>query len=225
MKVRAFINRTTMYCWKCGEITPVIYSMRPPNNKFEEEFKIEWFGGYDVTPEHDIAMGKALEKKYSWYREGYSNTMRQDVFASFCIGCDAMQGNWFVWKEMLDRRVSGIDFEFDEYVDYETDYDAIIEGSPEDEERKAILQEEECPKIGYLHSINHCTCNPKYGDEKYCQECYTAIMPFKVTKDWKGRKYHKKCWKKLVREGEYKCSDCGKDCNEFLQKFCDCDFE
>ena len=80
-----------------------------------------------------------------------------------------------------------------------------------------------CPKIGYRHSINHCPCNPNYGKEKYCQSCFTALMPFKLTKDWEGRQYHKKCWKKLVDEGKYECEECGYNCNDFLQDFCDCD--
>ena len=88
-----------------------------------------------------------------------------------------------------------------------------------------ITEEDSCPQSGYMHSLGHCTCNPNYGREGFCQECYTALMPFKVTNDWDNRKYHKKCWKKLVEGGQYYCQDCGKKCNDFLQKFCECDEE
>ena len=87
------------------------------------------------------------------------------------------------------------------------------------------MDDDKCPKNGYLHHMNHCSCNPNYGREGYCQSCFTALMPFKITDDWKGRKYHKKCWKRLVNEGEYECTECGSKCNDFLQKFCDCDDE
>ena len=221
--VRAFIHRTTISCWKCDNETPIIYPVRPPNNNFEEDFKPEWLGNYEVNPDQDIAMGIALEKKYSWYRRGYSYTREEEVYANFCGWCDVLQGNWFISKHIFMLRADGVELDFSEYIDYETSYDAIIEGSDEDKERKeSIVEKQECPKFGFNHSINHCPCNPNYQREGYCQHCFTALKPFKITNDWKNRQYHKKCWKKLVDEGYYSCSYCGKTCNDFLQKFCDC---
>jgi len=221
-KVRAFIHKTKLICWKCDKETPIVYAFRPPNNKFESEFKSEWLGNYEVDPDQDSAMGLALEAKYSWYRKGYSHTRGEEVHANFCISCDALQGNWFVSKHMRMQRADGIDLVFGDHIDYETNYDAIVEGSDEDKEIKASVKVEECPKFGFNHSINHCSCNPNYGREGYCQHCLTALMPFKITNDWKNRKYHKKCWKQQVDEGRYECSNCGNLCNDFLQEFCDC---
>ena len=144
--VRAFVHRTKISCWKCYKDTPVVYAFRPPNNKSEKEFDSKWIGAYEVTPDQDLAMGLALENKYPWYRIGRSHTMGREVHANFCLFCDSLQGNWYVWKDLLNKRTNGIILEFDEYVDYETDIDAIIEGSPEDEKRKT--------KMGYSDDPN-----------------------------------------------------------------------
>ena len=94
------------------------------------------------------------------------------------------------------------------------------------------MAKEDCPQIGFNHSINHCPCNPKFGKEGFCQFCFKRLVPIGTARanysgtqhhgDWMSREYHKKCWKKLVEEGEYLCDDCGEKNNDFLQTFCEC---
>ncbi len=122
--VRAFIHRFDMICWKCGAETPVLYAFRPPNNLMESEFNPDWIGAYEVNPDQDPAMGEALAERFTWYRLGYSHTMGGQVHASFCTSCDSLQGNWYVWKDLLYQLSSGEQPDFDEQVDYTTNHDA-----------------------------------------------------------------------------------------------------
>jgi hypothetical protein len=97
-------------------------------------------------------------------------------------------------------------------------------------ETKETAQESEtppgsikCSKSDYAHAMKHCSCNANFEREGYCQHCFTALRELKNTNDWDSRKYHKKCWGILVKNGEYKCGTCGFRCNDFKQEFCDCD--
>ena len=122
--VRAFIHRFDKSCWKCGSQTPVLYAFRPPYNKQEVTFNPKWFGNYEVTPDDDPAMGEALANRFSWYRLGRSMTRDRDVFASYCKHCDSMQGNWYVWKDVLEHWSSNEAPDLYDYLDYTTTYDA-----------------------------------------------------------------------------------------------------
>ena len=124
MKVRAFIHQWEMVCWKCGESTPVLWAFRPPTNQKEAEFEGSWLGAYEVTPEQDLAMGEVLCSKFEWYRKGHSYTMGETVYASFCKSCDSLQGNWYVLKDLIEQRSNGVQPDFKEHVDYDTEHDA-----------------------------------------------------------------------------------------------------
>ena len=122
VEVRAFIFRYQKPCWKCGNQTPVLYAFRPPTNEKHLECDPEWFGMNEITPDRDQEMGAALSHRFDWYGPGWSKTMEEQVYASWCTSCGELQGNWFVWKDMLEMRYDNP--EPDEFVDYVTSYDA-----------------------------------------------------------------------------------------------------
>ena len=122
-ETRAFIHEWEMKCWKCKRWTPVLYALRPPNQHKEENFDPSWIGNYEVNPDRDTAMGEALASKYGWYKLGLSKTIGEEVYASWCVLCNVLQGNWYVWKEWIHitNDPSKIP-EITEYIDYETDF-------------------------------------------------------------------------------------------------------
>ena len=56
-----------------------------------------------------------------------------------------------------------------------------------------------CGYSRYGHDHDYCTCNPKFENPDYCQQCFGKLVPFKKYPDWEGRKYHKTCWKRMQR--------------------------
>jgi len=187
-------------CWKCKNPTPRVIATN------------EGLGFSAHEPSDKL--GELMGEKFAHFRKGYSRTMESDCWANWCVICDSLQGNFFVHVEEWG-------------VEMNSQYDSIdemiaAEGVMEHESIEDDGEEDECPKFGYNHDFNYCSCNPNYRKEGYCQKCFTALMPFKITDDWQGREYHKKCWKELVNQGIYQCDECGETCNDFLQKFCDC---
>jgi len=88
-----------------------------------------------------------------------------------------------------------------------------------------IFASPECMKVGLNHYHKHCACNPNYGRKGYCQLCLKKLIDFTVTRDWPTRKYHKKCYLEALPENTYECEECGFECNELTQRFCDCEVE
>ena len=107
-------------------MTSVLWALRPPTNKKEEEFESSWIGAYEVNQDQDLAMGKAISSKLQWFRRGYSQTMEEETYASFCIHCNTLQGNWYVGKEFFSNiSADETNLVMTDYVDYNTDYDAV----------------------------------------------------------------------------------------------------
>jgi len=125
IEVRAFYHTWEVSCWKCGDSTPVLWALRPPTNEKEEGFDPNWLGAYEVNPDQDSAMGEEISSRVDWFRLGHSRTMERETYASFCIHCDCLQGNWHVSKDLLVQRVNGVDPDFSKFVDYQTDHDAV----------------------------------------------------------------------------------------------------
>ncbi len=125
MKVRAFYHRWEIACWKCSDMTPVLWALRPPTNEMEMEFDPAWLGAYEVNPDQDHAMGRALSEKVEWFRSGHSYTMKDETYACFCVHCDSLQGNWYVERDLIEQRVNGAEPEFSGVIDYHTEHDAV----------------------------------------------------------------------------------------------------
>ena len=124
-EVRAFYHTWETSCWKCGKITPVLWALRPPTNEKEEDFNPDWIGAYEVNPDQDSAMGDALASRIQWFRLGHSYTMEGETYASFCTHCDSLQGNWHVGKDLFMQVTEGVQPDFSDYVDYNTEHDAV----------------------------------------------------------------------------------------------------
>ena len=125
IEVRAFYHTWETSCWKCGDLTPVLWALRPPTNEKEEKFDPKWIGAYEVNPDQDSAMGDAIASRVQWFRLGHSHTMGGETYASFCTHCDSLQGNWHVSKDLFMQMVDGAQPDFSDYVDYNTEHDAI----------------------------------------------------------------------------------------------------
>lgn len=124
-EVRAFYHIWETSCWKCGATTPVLWAIRPPTNKKEEGFNSSWIGDYEVNPDQDFAMGEAIASKIQWFKRGYSQTMEKETYASFCTHCDSLQGNWYVGNEFFLEEAQDNNLDITDYVDYNTEYDAV----------------------------------------------------------------------------------------------------
>ena len=124
-EVRAFYHTWAISCWKCGRETPVLWALRPPTNEKEEDFDQKWIGAYEVNPDQDTAMGRAIASRIQWFRMGHSHTMGGETYASFCTHCESLQGNWYVGKDLFMQLTNGYKPDFSNFVDYNTDHDAV----------------------------------------------------------------------------------------------------
>tara|TARA_B100000029_G_scaffold443621_1_gene462792 strand:- start:15 stop:395 length:381 start_codon:yes stop_codon:yes gene_type:complete len=122
VEVRAFVFRYQKPCWKCSKPTPVLYAFRPPDNEKHLDFDPSWVGMAEVNPEHDQDMATALAHRFEWYGPGFSNTMGEQVYACWCTSCGVLQGNHYIWKDMLQKWYENP--QPDEFIDYDSSYDA-----------------------------------------------------------------------------------------------------
>jgi len=88
-------------CWKCGEETPVVWI---------SPYSV--VGGFNVDPNSFRELPKRISEIYPFFKLTYSKTMGENVYGNVCVNCGAYQGNWFVWKELLE-----IAYEPDEIVE------------------------------------------------------------------------------------------------------------
>ena len=88
-------------CWKCGEETPVVWI---------SPYSV--VGEFNVDPDSFRELPKRISKIYPFFKITYSKTMGGNVYGNVCVNCGAYQGNWFVWKELLE-----IAYEPDEIVE------------------------------------------------------------------------------------------------------------
>ncbi len=86
IKVKLNKNYT---CYKCNKPTPVICL------KDDGDSCIAYLNSKNI--------GTMLNKKYHFFREGYSKTVENTYYANHCIHCGALQGGWYVNMEPMDE--------------------------------------------------------------------------------------------------------------------------
>lgn len=98
-------------CWKCGELTEVIalasnnfYELDYVNVDDENDLSQEWFKqeyfSFFSTPEYiDQEVVKLIQRKFPFYKLGYSKTINGKYWANHCQNCNALQGDFFNHNE------------------------------------------------------------------------------------------------------------------------------
>ena len=143
-------------CWKCNNNTPIItYSYRI-------NYETKTIGSINKI---DIL----LLNKYPIIKIKYSNTMKEEVIANVCINCGELQGNYYIWDELIDDIVDCLDL--NQYL-----IDTInIKLSPEDlgieNDGTFIFDEKE--SFGHVHHIDHNRDNNNLDNLiLLCRDCY-----------------------------------------------------
>jgi|GEM_PF-2355062 len=81
-----------MNCYKCNEDTPVVWTQ--DINYDENTFSIDPYSFQDLQ--------NRISQKYPFFKIVEKKTQGTKSFGNVCINCDAYQGDWFVWKELLE---------------------------------------------------------------------------------------------------------------------------
>ena len=98
-------------CWKCAELTEVIalasnkfhkldyVNIDDKNDSSQKWFEQDYFSFFS-TPEYiDQEIIKLIQKKFPFYKFGFSKTINGKYWANHCQKCNALQGDFFNHNE------------------------------------------------------------------------------------------------------------------------------
>jgi 5-methylcytosine-specific restriction endonuclease McrA len=141
-------------CWKCGKETPIVT--------------------YDLGILMDNQLGtikkldEMLMQKYSFVNKKFSKTQQAEDVANTCINCGALQGNFFLVKELLLKKADGQNM--DELVDITFPNDL----EPEDLqiERGELTYEEKSSYANVHHIDGNRSNNNLENLILLCRQCH-----------------------------------------------------
>lgn len=97
-----YIVEATRKCWKCGKETPVIcFGVR---DWYDRELNGESFHSWKFVS----VLSRLPEEIFSYIKDNfnfklkYSNSLRQKYYANCCKWCDSLQGNNYLFGEVLE---------------------------------------------------------------------------------------------------------------------------
>lgn len=106
-----FVAQNKRVCWKCSKLTNVIalasnnfYEFDYVNEDDDNDLTKEWFKQdyftFFSTPEYiDQEIINLVQKKFPFYKYGYSKTINEKYWANHCENCNALQGDFFNHSE------------------------------------------------------------------------------------------------------------------------------
>jgi hypothetical protein len=135
----------------------------------------------DRVREPSEASSQVLAKRFSFWKKSMNKTQGKEVWSNHCLHCGLIQGNGFVRQLFQDA------------LDDANNNMMIAQ------DRGTLMI---CDTIEILHVR-------KYTEKGHCELCSKKLQPIKDNRanggmgsDWKGRRFHIKCWKTL-NEADY----------------------